>query len=182
MNRFIAAFLLCMLLGCDAKKPPIVRPEAEIERLFAELIDAFKKGDDKKAASYFVSPLIDDQTSEEARITKELVLEETKRIGSTIRELPHGGNPRGCKAEGNFGVIIIETNPTGKLYPIYLRQTPAGWKFLSGLATFSNFSFHFNFVEAATDHENNEKINSWIAQQIGRSEQDGRGDDDKPSN
>lgn len=171
MSRVISVILTCMLLGCDANRPPakspaIVRPEAEVERLFAELADTFKKGDDKKAASYFVSPIVHDQSAEEVRITEELVLEETKRIGATIRELPHGANPKGCKVKGNFGVILVETNSMGSLGPIYLRQTRAGWKFLSGLVM-SNNLFGFDFVDSASDHEDNEEINAWIAQQTG---------------
>jgi hypothetical protein len=169
-----------MLLGCHAKKPPIVRPEAQVERLFAELIDAFQKGDEKKAASYIISPLIYDQTSEEVQFTRDLVLEETKRIGVTIRELPPETNPKGCKVKGNFAVLLVEPKPPGSRVPIYLRRTPAGWKFLSGLAMFSNFPFQFDFVESDSDFEDNEEINKWVTQQIGKSEQAGGCDGEKP--
>jgi hypothetical protein len=175
MPRAISAILMCMLLGCHPKKAPIVRPEAEVEQLFAELIDAFQKGDDKKAASYIISPLISDQTPEAAQITRDLVLEETKRIGVMIRELPSGANPKGCMVKGNFAVLLVEPKTPGSLEPIYLRQTPASWKFLSGLAMFSNFDFQFDFVESDSDFEDNEEINKWVARQIGKSEPAGAG-------
>jgi hypothetical protein len=173
MSRVISVILTCILLGCDAKKPmvtppAILRPEAEFERLFSELVDTFENGDDKKAASYFASPLVHKLSREEVVIMNELVSEEMKRIGAIIRELPRGAKPKGYKVEGNHGVILVETKVTGSLDPMYLRQTKDGWKFLSGLVLFSNFSFEFDFVESASDYQDNDKINAWIDQQTGR--------------
>ncbi len=159
-----------MLLGCHTKKSPTTGPEAEVERLFAEMTDAFNKGDEKKAANYIITPAIDDQTSEEAQLTRDLVREETKRIGVTIRELSTGTNPKGCKVQGNFAVLLVEQGPSRSLGPIYLRQTPEGWKFLSGLALFSNINFRFTFVESESDSEDNEELNKWVAQQLRISE------------
>jgi len=176
MSRAISAILICMLLGCEAKKPATVRPEAEVERIFAELTDAFEKGDDTKAASYFAIPLIDSQISKDVHFAEKFLLEDTKKIGAEFRKLPpHAVKSRRCKVKGNFGVILFEYDSSGLLQSIDLRKTPRGWKFLPGFTVFSKNQFDFDFVVSDSDTEDLKEIQMWIAQQYARSEQPGAG-------
>jgi hypothetical protein len=156
MRILYLIILVSTLFGCRSEQGNTVRPEAELEATFNDLIATFKSGNDQVAIGFYLSPK---RGEWDTRLSSA-----TKLVGEAIRS-KNSITLQDSKVIGRHGVILIAEEGQDSVKPMYALMTAKGWKFMPGFAMWSNQPVDFGLELSESDKIDGQEITKWVAEQ-----------------